>query len=145
MKTTIRAAELSSLVKRLNHEIQDQIINTFGASPGLDHVISWSMVGDDERLEILGITKMVEIRSVVIPANLVDNVHYSISLSGARLEVVGGWRLVDTEPWRLNLAFGDAGSLIQVLPSYEPDCIKSAAVALAEAISKYLDAELETC
>jgi hypothetical protein len=145
MKTTIHASELSSLVKRLNFEIQNEIINAFGASPGLDHVISWSMVGDDECLEIRGAAKMVEIRSIVVPADFVDCSHYSISLSGARVEVAGKWSMFSGRHWLCDTSFGETGTLVLTLPSLEPEDVQKVATALAEEIGKYLDAEIEIC
>lgn len=145
MNTTIRASELSSLVRRLNFEIQEQIIDTIGATAGPAHVVGWSKVVDGECLEICSDTKMVEVRSIVVPFHIVETGHCSIPLSGARLEVVGAWRVDSGAPWLRNHCFGNAGTLDFSLPSFEPEHIKAAATTLAETIGKYLDTELETC
>jgi hypothetical protein len=145
MKIPLHRSELSSLVTRLNFEIQEQIISSIAASAGLAYVAAWNKVGEEDRLEIRSDTKMVEIRSIVLPLNFIDAANCSIPLSGARLEVVGAWRIDSDHFWLRNHCFGDAGTLVLTLPSFEPEHIKSAATMLAETISKYLDAHLETC
>ena len=66
-------------------------------------------------------------------------------LSGARLEVVGGWRIDSDHLWLRNHCFGEAGSLVLALPSFEPEQIKAAAVTMAASIGRYLDTQLEYC
>lgn len=88
---------------------------------------------------------MVEVRSIVVPFNVVDAATLSISLSGARLEIVGAWRIDSDHCWLRNHCFGEAGTLVLVLPSFEPEHIKAAAVTLAVSIGNYLDTQLETC
>ena len=145
MNATLHPSELLSIVSRLNVEIQDQIIASISATPGQAFVAGWKKVGDEGRLEIRSDTKMVEILSVVVPADAIDSTNLSIPLSGARLEVVGAWRIDGDGPWLRNLCFGDAGTHVLALPSFEPEHIKAAATMLAETISMYLEAQLETC
>lgn len=145
MKTTLHAFELSSLVRRLNFEIQEHIIDSVGASAGPAHVVGWNKIGESECLEICSETKMIEVRSIVVPAHIIDSAHYSIPLSGARLEVVGAWRVDSDRPWMRNHCFGHEGTLDFSLPSFEPEHIKAAATTLAEKIGAYLDTQLETC
>jgi hypothetical protein len=145
MKILLHPSELSSLVTRLNFEIQEQIIESITATVGPACVAGWKKVGEEDRLEIRSETKMVEILSVVVPVSVIDSTNYSIPLSGARLEVAGAWRLDSEQPWLRNHCFGDAGTLVLALPSFEPEHIKAAATTLAATIGKYLDAQLETC
>ena len=145
MHTTLRASELSSLVRRLNFELQEQIIAIVGTSTGPAYVAGWNKVGASECLEIRSDTKMVEVRSVVIPVQHINSTHYSIPLSGARLEVVGAWRVDSDQPWLRNHCFGHEGTLVFSLASFEPEHINAAATTLADTISKYLDTQLETC
>jgi hypothetical protein len=145
MQIAINPSELSSLVTRLNFEIQEQIIDSISATAGPAYVFGWSSPGEEARMEIRCDTKMVEVRSVVVPVNIVDRTSHSISLSGARLEVVGAWRIDGEQHWLRNHCFGDAGTLVLSLPSFDPDHIKLAATTLAETIGKYLDTQLETC
>lgn len=145
MNTTLRASELSSLVRRLNFELQEQIVEIVGASTGPAYVAGWHKDGGEECLEIRSDTKMVEIRAVVIPVQYIDSMHYSIPLSGARVEVVGAWRVDSDQPWLRNHCFGHEGTLIFSMASFEPEHIKATAGTLAETIGKYLDTQLETC
>jgi len=145
MYTTLHTSELSSLVTRLNGELHEQIIESLGTSVGPIYVIGWNKAGDDDHLEISCDTKMVEVRSIVVPVNIVDATTLSIHLSGARLEVVGGWRIDSDHLWLRNHCFGEAGTLVLALPSFEPEQIKAAAVTMAASISRYLDTQLEYC
>jgi len=145
MNTTLQPSELSSLITRLNHEIQEQIIESLGAATGPIYVIGWNQPGEEDRLEIHCDTKMVEVRSIVVPVNVIDATTLSISLGGARLEVVGAWRIDSDHLWLRNHCFGEAGTLVLALPSFEPEHIKAAAGTLAAQIGEYLDTQLETC
>jgi len=145
MNTTLHPSELSSLITRVNGEIHEQIIESLGASVGPVYVIGWNRAGEENRLDICCDTKMVEVRSVVVPCDVIDATNFSIPLSGAHLEVVGAWRIDGDHVWLRNHCFGDAGTLVLTLPSFEPEHIKAAAVTLAAQISNYLDAQLETC
>lgn len=145
MNTTLHPSELSRLITRVNDEIHEQIIESLGNSIGPVYMIGWNRTGDEDHLEICCDTKMVEVRSIVVPVNVIDAATLSIPLSGARLEVVGAWRIDSDHLWLRNHCFGEAGTLTLTLPSFEPDHIKSAATLLAETISMYLDAQLETC
>lgn len=145
MKIPLHPSQLSSLVTRLNFEIQENLIDSITATVGSAVVICRSKVGEEEHLEIRSNTKMVELLSVVVPVQIIDSMSHSVPLSGARLEVVGAWRVDSDQPWLRNHCFGDAGTLVLALPSFEPEHIKAAAITLAETIGKYLDAQLETC
>jgi len=145
MKIPLHPSELSSLVTRLNSEIQEQIIASITETAGMACVAGWNDVGEEARLEIRSDTKMVEIRSIVVPVNIIDSAIHSIQLSGARLEVVGAWRIDSDHFWLRNHCFGDAGTLVFKFPSFEPEHVKTAATMIAETISKYLDAHVETC
>lgn len=145
MNTTLQPFELSSLIARLNFEIQEQIINCMAATVGPDCVIGWNKAGDEDTLEICCDTKMIEVRSIVVPVNVVDSSAISIPLSGARLEVVGAWRIDSDHLWLRNHCFGDSGTLVLALASFEPEHIKAAATTLAQKISEYLAAQLEPC
>lgn len=145
MNTTLHPSELSSLISRLNFEIQEQIINCVAATVGPDCVIAWNKTGDEDSLEIRCDTKMAEIHSVVVPVNVIDSSTLSIPLSGARLEVVGAWRIDSDHLWLRNHCFGDSGTLVLALASFEPEHIKVAATTLAQTISQYLATQLETC
>lgn len=144
MEVVIQPVQLSSLVAQLNFEIQEQIIQTLViADP--DCVIAWNDAGEEARLDIRSDTKMVEVRSIVVPVNVIDGTLHSISLSGARFELVGAWRGDHEQPWLRNHCFGEAGTLVFSLASFEPDHIKLTATTVADTISKYLEAQLETC
>lgn len=145
MNTTLYPAELSNLITRVNDEIHEQIIDSLGASVGPNYVIGWNRAGDEDHLEIRCDTKMVEVRSIVVPFDVIDATTLSISLSGARLEVVGAMRVDSNHPWLRNDCFGDAGTLVLTLPGFDPEHSNAAAVVLAAHISKYLDIHLETC
>ena len=145
MKTTVHPSELSSLVERLNLEIHEHFINTLSATAGPAYAVSWTKVCEEVRLEIRTDTKLVKILPIVIPVQIVDGFSISLPLSGARLEVVGAWRIDTDSPWLCNQCFGDAGRLMLVFPSYEPEHIKSGSIALAAAIGKYLDAQITVC
>jgi len=145
MNTMLNPSELSSLISRLNFEIQEQIINSVAATVGPDCVIGWNKTGDEDSLEICCDTKMVEVRSIVVPVNLVDGATLSIPLSGARLEVVGAWRIDSDHFWLRNHCFGESGTLVLALASFEPEHIKAAATTLAQKIGEYLAAQLESC
>lgn len=145
MYTTLHPSEFSRLVTRLNGEIHDQIIECLATSDGPSYVIGWNRAGDDGHLEIRCDTKMVEVRSIAVPIEVVDATTLSIHLSSARLEVVGGWRIDSDHVWLRNHCFGEAGTLVLALPSFEPDQIKAAAVTMAASIGSYLDTQLEYC
>jgi hypothetical protein len=145
MKIPLHTSELLNLVTRLNFEIQEQIIDSINATAGPAYVIAWNQFGDESRMEVRSDTKMVELLSIVVPTNIIDMASQWIPLSGARLEVVGAWRVDSEQPWMRNYCFGDAGTLVLTLPSFDPEHIKAAAITLAETISKYLDAQLELC
>jgi hypothetical protein len=145
MKVALHPSELLSLVTRLNFEIQEHIIDSINATAGPAYVIGWSYVGEERRLEVRSATKMVEIPSVVVPTKIADMTSHWIALSGARLEVVGAWRVDSEQRWMRNHCFGDAGTLVLALPSFDAEDIKAAAITLAETISEYLDAHLELC
>jgi hypothetical protein len=145
MYTTLHPSELAMLVTRLNDEIQEQIIDSLRDLVGHFYVIGWNRTGAEDHLEIRCDTKMVEVRSIVIPVNVIDAHTLSIHLSGARLQVVGGWRIDSDHLWLRNHCFGEAGTLMLTLPSFEPEQIKAAAVTMAASISKYLDTQLEYC
>lgn len=112
---------------------------------GPAYVFGWNKSGEEDCLEIHCDTKMVEVRSIVVPVNIIDSMSLAIPLSGYRLETVGAWRIDREQPWLRNHCFGDAGTLVLSLPSFEPEHINIAAAMLAQTISKYLDAQLETC
>jgi hypothetical protein len=145
MNTTLQPFELSRLIARLNFEIQEQIINCVAATVGPDCVISWNKTGNEDSLEIRCDTKMIEVRSIVVPVDVVDSSTLSVALSGARLEVVGAWRIDSDHLWLRNHCFGDSGTLVLALASFEPEHIKAAATTLAQTISGYLAAQLEPC
>jgi hypothetical protein len=145
MNTTLYPAELSNLITRVNDEIHEQIIDSLGASVGPNYVIGWNRAGDEDHLEIRCDTKMVEVRSIVVPFDVIDATTLSISLSGARLEVVGTMRVDSNHPWLRDHCFGEAGTLVLTLPGFDPEHSNAAAVVLAAQISKYLDIHLETC
>lgn len=145
MKVQLHPSQLLSLVTQLNLEIQDQIIAILNESIGPAYVASWSMENGEDRMEICCDTKMVEVRSIVIPVDVIDSMSHAIPLSGARVEVVGAWRIDSDHLWLRNHSFGEAGTLVLALPSFEPDHIKAAASTLAEQIVAYLDNQLETC
>lgn len=145
MKTTLHPSDLLSLVTQLNFEIQEHIIDSMAATAGPAYTVCWNKVGDEDRLEIRSDTKMVEILSIVVPVQIIDSTSHSIPLSGAKLEVAGAWRVGNDSPWLRNHCFGDNGTLVLALPSFEPEHIKAAATTLAETIGNYLDTQLETC
>jgi hypothetical protein len=145
MKIPIHHSELSSLVARLNFEIQEQIIESMTKTTGPAYVFSWNKFGEEDCLEICCDTKMVEVRSIVVPVDIIDSMTLAIPLSGSRLEAVGAWRVDRDQPWLRNHCFGDAGTLVLSLRCFEPEHINTAASMLAETISKYLDVLLETC
>jgi hypothetical protein len=145
MKTTLHPSQLAMLVTRLNDEIHEQIIDSLRDLVGHFYVIGWNRTGAEDHLEIRCDTKMVEVRSIVIHVNVIDAHTLSIHLSGARLQVVGGWRIDSDHLWLRNHCFGEAGTLVLTLPSFELEQIKAAAVTMAASISKYLDTQLEYC
>lgn len=145
MNVQLHPSQLSSLVTRLNFEIQEQLIDSINAIAGPAVVIGWRKIGDEDRLEIRSETKMVELLSIVVPVKIIDSMSHSVPLSGARLEVVGAWRVDSEAPWLRNHCFGDSGTLVLTLPSFDPEHIKCTATTLAATISKYLDTQLETC
>lgn len=145
MNIPLHPSELTSLVTRINFEIQEQIVDAIAATSGPPNVASWKTVNGEERLEICCETKMIEVRSVVIPVTVIDSNIHAIPLSGARLEIMGAWRIDADHLWLRNHCFGDAGTLVLALASFEPEHIKAAAITLAHTISKYLDVQLETC
>lgn len=145
MNTTLHPSELLSLVTRLNFEIQEQIIECLTGTAGLDCVVGWDKVGEEDRMEIRTDTRMVAVLSVVIPANVIDSTCHSIPLSGARIELVAGWRMFSGRRYIRDSLFGDAGTLVLALPSFEPEHIEAAATTLAGTISEYLGVQLETC
>lgn len=145
MYTTLHPSELAMLVTRLNDEVHEQIIDSLRDLVGHFYVIGWNRTGEEDHLEIRRDTKMVEVRSIVIPVNVINAHTLSIHLSGARLQVVGGWRIDSDHLWLRNHCFGEAGTLVLTLPSFEPEQIKAAAVTMAASISKYLDTQLEYC
>lgn len=145
MNTTLHPSELLSLVTRLNLEIQEQIIQCMTAITDLDCVIGWETVGEEDRMEIRTPSRMVAVLSVVIPANVIDSTCHSIPLSGARIELVAGWSMFSGRRYIRDRLFGDAGTLVLALPSFEPEHVKAAATTLAGTISEYLGVQLETC
>lgn len=145
MNTTLYPSELSMLITRVNGEIHEQIIDSLGASVGPNYVIGWNKAGDEDHLQIRCDTKMVEVRSIVVPFDVIDATTLSIPLSGARLEVAGAWRVDSDHLWLRNDCFGDAGTLVLTLPGFDPEHINAAAVTLAALIGNYLDTQLETC
>jgi hypothetical protein len=145
MNTTLYPSELSNLITRINNEIHEQIIERLSTSAGPNYLIGWNRAGEDDRLEIRCETKMVEVRSIVVPFNVIDATTLSIPLSGARLEVVGAWRIDSDHLWLRNHCFGEAGTLVLTLPGFDPEHSNAAAVVLAAQIGRYLDTQLETC
>jgi hypothetical protein len=59
--------------------------------------------------------------------------------------VVGAWRIDSDHLWLRNHCFGEAGTLVLTLPSFDPEYVKAAAFILAAHIGNYLDTEIETC
>jgi hypothetical protein len=86
MNTKLHPSELSKLITRLNDEMHEHIIESLGALVGPSYVIGWDRASGDNHLEISCDTKKVEVRSIVVPINVIDATTISIPLSGARLE-----------------------------------------------------------
>lgn len=145
MEIMIQPSDLTNLVKRLNFEVQEQIIASISETVGPPYVLIWNQPGQEDRFEIVCATKKIEVLSVVVPVLRIDENRRSIPLSGAQVEARAAWRLDPNGPWLRNEVFGEAGSLVMSLPSFEPEHIKTAAATLAETIGKYLDVQLETC
>lgn len=145
MNTKLHPSELSKLITRLNGEIHDHIIEGLSTLIGPGYLIRWDRTNEEDHLEISCDTKKVEVRSIVVPIDVIDAKTISISLSGARLEVIGAWRIDSDHLWLRNHCFGDAGTLVLTLPSFDPEYVKSAAFILAAHIGNYLDTEIETC
>lgn len=145
MEIMIHPSDLTNLVKRLNFEVQEQIIASISETVGPPYVLTWNKPGQEDRFEIACATKKIEVLSVVVPVLRIDENRRSIPLSGAQVEARAAWRLDPNAPWLRNEVFGESGSLVMSLPSFEPEHIKAAAETLAETIGKYLDAQVETC
>lgn len=144
MKVEMQAFQLMRLVTQLNYELQEQLIKCICSTPR-DCVIGWNEPGDDERMYIRGETKMVEIRPVALPVSFIPGGVHAMSLSGAKIEVVGFTRSASGEAWMSDTGFGDASSLAFTVASLEPDHIKQTAETIAKSVSEYLNTQYETC
>lgn len=144
MEVLMQPLQLASLVAQLNFELQEHIIHCLAAA-NADCIIGWGQRDEDPRLEVRSETKMIEIRSVVLPVAIKPGRERSLALTGARFELIGARRLHPDDHWIRTHEFGDAGTLVFTLASLDPEHVKQAAATVADTIVNYLDTQLETC